>query len=76
MKGRIAYAASGLVSGTFAFGLLLAGWIAVPLLLVTPLASPALVGFRAAVGAAARAEAWLANTQLGTEVSRNRLTSG
>ncbi|HEX3807221.1 MAG TPA: sensor histidine kinase [Gaiellaceae bacterium] len=73
---RVLFAVSGLASGTLAFGLLLAGWIAVPLLCLTPLASPALVAFRAAIGGGARAEGQLANRLLGTEVGRNRLTSG
>jgi signal transduction histidine kinase len=47
---------------------LLAGWIVVGCLAITPLVVPALIGFRAAVGALARVEAWLANSLLGTDV--------
>jgi signal transduction histidine kinase len=72
----VVYVAAGLALGVGAFGLLLAGFIAVPLLLLTPLGVPALLAFRSAVGAFARVEAGLAGALLGTEVSRNRLTSG
>ena len=72
----MAFAFSGLVSGTVAFGLLLAGWIALPLLAVTPLVVPALIAFRYAVGGLGRGEAELAELLLDTEVGRPRLTSG
>jgi signal transduction histidine kinase len=70
------YLASALVTGTLGFGLLLAGWLVVGLLAVTPLAVPALVGFRWGVGALAELEARLARSLLGTEVGPQRLTSG
>jgi len=72
----VLFALSGLVSGAVAFGLLLAGWIALPLLAVTPLVVPALVAFRSAVGGLGRGEAELAARLLETEVGRPRLTSG
>jgi signal transduction histidine kinase len=72
----VGFALSGLVSGTVAFGVLLAGWIALPLLAVTPLVVPALVAFRYAVGGLGRGEAELAEVLLDTEVGRPRLTSG
>jgi signal transduction histidine kinase len=49
-----------------AFALLLAGWIAVSVLAITPLGVPALVGFRAAAGGVAWVDAELANRLLGT----------
>ena len=55
----LAYLASALVTGAIGFGLLLAGWLAVGLLAVTPLSIPALVAFRWGVGALAGVEARL-----------------
>jgi signal transduction histidine kinase len=49
-----------------AFGVLLAGWIVISVLAITPLGVPALVGFRAAVGAVAWLDAELSNRLLGT----------
>jgi signal transduction histidine kinase len=70
------YLASALVTGALGFGLLLAGWLAVGLLALTPLSVPALVAFRWGVGALAGVEARLARTLLATEVGPQRLTSG
>jgi signal transduction histidine kinase len=55
--------------GALAFAVLLAGWIVVPLLAITPLVIPALVGFRYAVGGVARADGTIANGLLGTSVT-------
>jgi signal transduction histidine kinase len=52
-----------------ALAVLIAGWVAVPVLAITPLGVPALVGFRAAVGGVARLHAELANRLLGTSIS-------
>jgi len=49
------------------FGLLLAGWLAVGLLSVTPLVVPALVAFRWATWLAAEAEATIARSLLGVD---------
>ncbi|MGZ4410902.1 MAG: sensor domain-containing protein, partial [Gaiellaceae bacterium] len=49
------------------FGLLLAGWLAVGLLAVTPLVVPVLAAFRALTWLAARLEALLARELLGLE---------
>ena len=54
--------------------LLLAGWLTVLLLAITPLVVPALVAFRAAVGGVAWVEAWLANRLLRTHI-RPQVTS-
>jgi signal transduction histidine kinase len=55
--------------GAFAFPVLLAGWIVVPLLAITPLVIPALVGFRYAVGGLGRLDGGIANGLLGTSVN-------
>jgi signal transduction histidine kinase len=68
------YLASALVTGTLGFGLLLAGWLAVGLLALTPLSVPALVAFRWAVGALAEAEARIARL-VGVDVGPQRRTS-
>jgi signal transduction histidine kinase len=73
---QIAFVASALVTGTLGFALLLAGWLAVGLLAVTPLVVPAAIAFRYGVGALARLEASLARSLLGAEVSPGGLTSG
>ncbi|HUJ55483.1 MAG TPA: sensor domain-containing protein [Gaiellaceae bacterium] len=54
------------------FGLLLAGWLAVGLLAVTPLVVPALVAFRWATWLAAAAEAAVARGLLGVDVRLSR----
>ncbi|MFL5929273.1 MAG: sensor domain-containing protein [Gaiellaceae bacterium] len=46
------------------FGVLLAGWIVIPILAITPLVIPALVGFRAGVGGVARLDAGAADALL------------
>jgi signal transduction histidine kinase len=73
---RLAFVASAIVSGALGFGLLLAGWLAVALLAVTPLVVPAGIAFRYGIGSLARLEAWLARTLLDVEVSPPGLTSG
>ncbi|HEY4411375.1 MAG TPA: sensor domain-containing protein [Gaiellaceae bacterium] len=52
--------------GAAGFAVLIAGWVVVTCLAVTPLGVPALVAFRAAVGGASRLDAELANALLGT----------
>jgi signal transduction histidine kinase len=54
--------------GALALGVLIAGWVVVAVLAITPLVVPALVGFRAALGATARLDGALANGLLGTSV--------
>jgi signal transduction histidine kinase len=70
------YLAAALVTGILGFALLLAGWLAVGLLAVTPLVVPALLALRWGVGALAELEARLARSLLGVEVGPQRLTSG
>jgi signal transduction histidine kinase len=59
------YLATALPMGAAGAATLLAGWIACVVLAPTPLVVPALAGFRAAVGAFGRVEAWLARSLLG-----------
>jgi signal transduction histidine kinase len=54
--------------GALALGILIAGWVVVTVLAITPLVVPALVGFRASLGAIARLDAGLANGLLETSV--------
>jgi signal transduction histidine kinase len=54
--------------GAAAAVILVAGWAVCAFLAITPLVVPALVAFRAAVGAVARADAEVANALLGTTV--------
>jgi len=60
--------------GAVALAVLIAGWVTVAVLCITPLVVPALVGFRIAVGATARLDAWLADSLLGT-TARPAVTS-
>jgi signal transduction histidine kinase len=71
----LAYLASALVTGALGFGLLLAGWLAVGLLALTPLSAPALVAFRWGIGALAVVEARLARL-LGVDVGPQPWASG
>ena len=54
--------------GAVALGVLIAGWVAVPLTAITPLIVPVLYAYRAVVGGVARVDAELANELLGTDV--------
>jgi signal transduction histidine kinase len=71
----LAYLTSALVTGTLGFGLLLAGWLVVGLLALTPLSIPALVAFRWGVGALAELEARLARL-VGVDAGPQKRTSG
>jgi signal transduction histidine kinase len=70
-----AYLASALVTGTLGFGLLLAGWLAVGLLALTPLSVAALLAFRWGVGALAELEARLGRL-LGHDLGPQPRSSG
>jgi signal transduction histidine kinase len=65
---ELVYLLLGGLLAAAAFGLLLAGWLAVGLLSVTPLVVPALYLFRQATWLAAVAEAAVARSLLGVEV--------
>ena len=63
---RLLFLLAAVPVGAVAFGILVAGWIAVAVVSITPLVVPALRALRAAVGGLARADAGLANALLGT----------
>jgi hypothetical protein len=73
--GALLYLIAGLPLGVAGGAVLLAGWIVVTVLAITPLVMPALVGFRAAAGGIAWLEARLANALLGTELEPPALSS-
>src|SRR4051794_8187276 len=62
------FLAAAVPVGALALGVLIAGWVVVGVLAITPLVVPALVAFRAVVGATARLDALLANALLETSV--------
>ena len=68
MGRTLIYLLLALPVGAAAAVVLVAGWALCALLAITPLVVPALVAFRAAVGAVARADAEVANVLLGTTV--------
>jgi len=59
-----------------ALAVLIAGWVVVPVVAITPLVIPALVGFRYAVGGLARLDGGIANGLLGTSVRPPLRSSG
>jgi signal transduction histidine kinase len=60
--------------GAVGLAIVIAGWVLVAVLAITPLVVPALVAFRVAIGGAARLDGELANELLGTSV-KPRVTS-
>jgi signal transduction histidine kinase len=68
MLRTLAFLLAAAPVGALALGVLIAGWVAVSVLAITPLAVPALVAFRAAVGGISRLDAELANALLGTSL--------
>jgi signal transduction histidine kinase len=71
MKERartLVYLVAGIPLGVVGAVVLVAGWVVVAVLAITPLVVPALVGFRAAAGGVAWLEARLANALLGTSL--------
>jgi signal transduction histidine kinase len=69
------FLAASVPIGAVALGLLIAGWVASGVLLITPLVVVVLVGFRGSVGLLAAADAALARLVLGA-AARPRLSSG
>jgi hypothetical protein len=63
------FLASAVPLGAVEFALLLAGWIAVPLLALTPASVPALLGYRWSVRQVALVEAWLARELVGSRAA-------
>jgi signal transduction histidine kinase len=70
------FLAAAIPLGAVGFAVLVAGWTLVAVLAITPLVGPALVGYRVAVGALARAEGALANGLLGTDADPPRSSPG
>jgi signal transduction histidine kinase len=64
----LGYLIAGLPLGAVDAAVLLAGWVVVTVLAITPLVVPALLAFRAATGGLAWVEAQLANKLLGADV--------
>ncbi len=64
----LAFLLAAVPVGALALGVLIAGWVAVSVLAITPLVVPALVAFRAAVGGVARLDGEIANGLLQTSV--------
>jgi signal transduction histidine kinase len=62
------FLAAAVPVGALALGVLVAGWVSVACLAITPLVVPAIVAFRAVVGGASWLDAQLANGLLGTSV--------
>jgi signal transduction histidine kinase len=62
------FLAAAVPVGALAMGVLIAGWVAVACLAITPLVVPAIVAFRAVVGGSAWLDAQIANGLLGTSV--------
>jgi signal transduction histidine kinase len=62
--------------GGIGLAALIAGWVLVGTLAMTPLAVPALVAFRVAIGGVARLDGTLANRLLGTSVQPVATSSG
>jgi signal transduction histidine kinase len=67
---------SAVAMGWIAFGVLLAGYLGCSLLVITPLIVPALIVFRAVLGAYAFGEAFLLESLLDVEVPPRRVSSG
>jgi signal transduction histidine kinase len=80
MAGRavrtLLFLAAAVPVGALGLGILIAGWVVVACLAITPLVIPALVAFRAGVGGAAWLDAQLANELLGTKVRPRVMSRG
>src|SRR5436190_4749460 len=70
------FLAAAVPVGALALAVLIAGWVTVTVLCITPLVIPSLVAFRLAVGATARLDAQLANSLLGTAARPPLASSG
>jgi hypothetical protein len=62
--------------GAVGLAIVIAGWVLVAVLAITPLVIPALVAFRVAIGGAARLDGELANELLGTSVKPRVMSPG
>jgi signal transduction histidine kinase len=70
------YLLTAIPLGAIGLAVLIAGWVVVPILAITPLVVPALVAYRAAVGGLARVEGALANALLGTSTAPPARSTG
>ncbi|HEX6788917.1 MAG TPA: sensor histidine kinase [Gaiellaceae bacterium] len=70
------YLLTAIPLGAIGFATLVAGWVVVSVLAITPLVVPALVAFRAAVGGIARLEGRVANALLGTRTAPPMRSAG
>ena len=70
------YYLAELVLGVIGFALLIAGWTLTLVLSITPLVVPVLIGFRAAVGGLAQAEAFLARKLIGASAHPSASSNG
>jgi signal transduction histidine kinase len=71
----LAFLAAALPMAAATLAALIAGWTATAVLAITPLVVPVLIGFRAVIGALARADGALARSLLGTQITP-RMGSG
>ncbi len=65
----LTYLITAVPLGTLGAAVVLVGWTLTPLVAITPAVVPVLIGFRAAIGWVARADASLARSLLGVQVS-------
>jgi signal transduction histidine kinase len=72
----LVYLLAAVPVAALALAVLIAGWVVVPVLAITPLVIPALVGFRWAVGGLARVDGEIANGLLGTSVKPSLRSPG
>jgi signal transduction histidine kinase len=70
------YYLAELVLGVAGFALLIVGWTVTLVLAITPLVVPVLIGFRAAVGGLAQAEAYLARNLIGASAHPSASSNG
>jgi signal transduction histidine kinase len=74
--GTLLFLLAAVPVGAVALAVLIAGWVVVAVVSITPLVVPALVAFRTAVGALARLDAELARELLGTSVTPPTRSAG
>jgi signal transduction histidine kinase len=74
--GALLYYLAELGLGVVGFALLIVGWTVTLVLAITPLVVPVLIGFRAAVGGLAQAEAFLARNLIGASAHPRASSNG
>jgi signal transduction histidine kinase len=70
------YLLTAIPLGAVGLAVVIAGWVVIPILAITPLVVPALVAYRTVVGGLARVEGALANALLGTSTTPPVRSSG